>query len=102
MANLPSLRISQIKPFSRSAVDFGRPFDLIINRDRSGCTCKAYLCIIVCFATETVHFELATDLLTYSFLAALQDTKKLCDLYSDCGRNFLGASRELLWLSCMA
>lgn len=102
MADLPATRISQIKPFSRSAVDFGGPFNIVMSRYRGVRTCKAYLCIFVCFATKAVHLELATDLSSETFLAALQRfiarRGRISHIHSDCGTNFLGASRELIRL----
>lgn len=50
-------------------------------------------------ATKALHVEIVSDLTTNAFLAALQrfiGHHGLCnDLYSDCGSNFIGASRVL-------
>lgn len=102
MGDLPFFRITQVKPFVRSAVDFAGPFNILMSRHRGNRTCKAYLCIFMCLATKACHLELASDLSTDTFLAALQRfiarRGTVSHLYSDCGTNFLGAQRELLRL----
>lgn len=99
MGNLPLPRISQAKAFSHAGVDFAGPFSIIMSRYRGVRTCKAYVCLFVCFATKALHLELATDLSSETFLAALQRfvarRGRCSDLYSDCGTNFVGSYKEL-------
>ncbi|XP_071634306.1 uncharacterized protein [Temnothorax longispinosus] len=99
MAELPVDRVSQVKPFSVSGVDFAGPFTLVTRRARGVSSFKAYVCLFVCFAVKAVHLEAALSLTTESFLAALRRfvaRRGRCSLlYSDCGTNFVGASREL-------
>lgn len=57
------------------------------------------MAVFVCFTTKAVHLELVADLSTAKFLQALRrfvSRRGLCaELYSDNGRNFVGASNEL-------
>ncbi|CAI6372092.1 unnamed protein product [Macrosiphum euphorbiae] len=71
MGNLPSFRISQIKPFCRTGVDFTGPFQVKAAMIRKINVTKAYICIFVCMVTTAVHIELVSDLSTPLFIAAL-------------------------------
>ncbi|XP_063387436.1 uncharacterized protein LOC134673395 isoform X2 [Cydia fagiglandana] len=99
MGNLPSFRINQIKPFSSAAVDYAGPFDTCLARGRGLRTFKSYICVFVCTATKAVHLELASELTTEAYLAALRrfiSRRGRCSrLISDQGRNFIGASNML-------
>ncbi|KAG5872348.1 hypothetical protein JTB14_017032 [Gonioctena quinquepunctata] len=61
---------------------------------------KSCISIFVCFATEAIHLELASDLLTDSFLAAVRrfiaHRGRCTELFSDCGSNFVGANEEII------
>ena len=78
-------------------MDFGGPFITIQGRDKR--REKRYLCLFTCLATRAVHFELAYGLSTDSFLNAfyrMASRRGLPDeVYSDNGKNFVGADREL-------
>lgn len=99
MGDLPSPRVREVKPFNCSGVDFAGPFTITMSKTRGAKTTKAYLCLFVCFATKAVHLELASDLSSESFLAALRrfiSRRGRCNyIYSDCGTNFRGAYTEL-------
>ena len=99
MGNLPKPRIEHIKPFLKTGVDFAGPFDVKAARLRKLRVTKAYLCIFVCMSTTAVHVELASDLSTPTFIAALDRflaRRGHCsDMYSDCGTNFVGTQRYL-------
>ncbi|XP_073955623.1 uncharacterized protein [Choristoneura fumiferana] len=99
MGDLPSYRINALKPFLSAAVDYGGPFDVSLGRGRGNKTYKAYICVFVCTATKAVHAELATELTTEAFLAALRRfvaRRGHCRrLVSDQGKNFVGASNIL-------
>ena len=60
---------------------------------------KAYVRVFVCAVTKAVHLELVGDLSTEVFLAALRrfinSRGRPKNVYSDNGRNFVGAQREL-------
>ncbi|XP_070132576.1 uncharacterized protein [Drosophila bipectinata] len=99
MADLPSIRITQSLPFVNSGCDYAGP---IILKDRKGRNAKksnGYICHFVCLVTSALHLELATDLSTEAFLAALRRFMSLrgkcAQIYSDNGRNFVGAKRAL-------
>lgn len=62
-------------------------------------TSKGYIVIFVCLAIKAVHIELVSDLSTEAFMGAFQ---RMCSrrgtlshVYSDCGTNFIGASKML-------
>lgn len=99
MGNLPSFRVNQVKPFSSSVVDYGGPFDIALGRGRNVRTFKGYICVFVCTCTKAVHIELASELSTDAFLAALKRfvarRGRCSQIISDQGRNFVGASNYL-------
>lgn len=99
MADLPSLRISQIKPFASVCVDFAGPFILLTSRHRKAKTFKGYVCVFVCTSTKAIHLEVTTDLTSDAFIAAFKRfvaRRGRCSfISSDQGTNFKGASRQL-------
>ncbi|XP_063233612.1 uncharacterized protein LOC134537270 [Bacillus rossius redtenbacheri] len=102
MGNLPVDRVTQAKPFLKTGVDYAGPFKITMSRLRKARIQDAYLCLFVCFATKAIHLELASDLTTDAFIAAfrrfLSRRGRCSDLHSDCGTNFVGASRLLTGL----
>lgn len=106
MGNLPSYRVQQVKPFSRTGLDFAGPFSLKMGKIRNAKILKGYLCLFVCLATKAVHLEVVSDLSSEACLAALRrfvSRRGRCiELYSDCGTNFVGAARELNQLASTA
>ena len=99
MGNLPEPRVTANPPFFHTGLDYAGPF-LIKDRKGRGCKIqKCYLCIFVCLAVKAVHLELVTDLSTSLFLETFQRfiarRGKPSHVYSDNGRNFLGACNEL-------
>lgn len=99
MGNLPPSRINQVKPFQCVGVDYGGPFYITHRKGKGMKSHKAYICLFVCFATKCVHLELASDLSTDAFLAALRRfisrRGRCAKIFSDCGTNFVGAHRQL-------
>lgn len=100
MADLPLERVRQAKPFSVTGVDYAGPFLVSSRRARGITPSKFYVCLFVCFAIKAIHLELAFNLSTESFLAALRRfiarRGRCSQLYSDCGTNFVGANKELI------
>lgn len=99
MGDLPPTRVQAARPFSNCGVDYFGPLKLKQGCRKNAPVGKAYGVVFVCFATKAVHCELATDLTTEGFIAALKRFTsrrgKVKNLYSDNGSNFVGANREL-------
>lgn len=102
MGNLPSSRVNQVKPFSHVGVDFGGPFHVKMSKLRGSKSEKAYICLFVCFATKALHLEVASDLSSDCFLAALRRfvsrRGRIDCIYSDNATNFRGAYKHLVSL----
>ncbi|XP_058456565.1 uncharacterized protein LOC131433963 [Malaya genurostris] len=98
MAELPSSRVIANRPFSTTGVDYWGPILLKSTNRRAGPR-KAYVAVFVCFCTKAVHLELVADLSTAKFIQALRRfvaRRGLCsNIFSDNGRNFVGAANEL-------
>ncbi|XP_055527315.1 uncharacterized protein LOC129719928 [Wyeomyia smithii] len=98
MSELPSSRVTASRPFSTTGIDYWGPILLKPSHRRAGPK-KAFVAVFICFATRAAHLELVTDLTTAKFLQALRRfvaRRGLCHtIYSDNGRNFIGAANEL-------
>ncbi|XP_062556902.1 uncharacterized protein LOC134221732 [Armigeres subalbatus] len=98
MAELPTARVTATRPFSTTGIDYWGPIQ-IKQQHRRAAPRKAYVAVFVCFSTKAVHIELVADLSTAKFIQALRrfvSRRGLCsDIYSDNGRNFIGAANEL-------
>ena len=99
MGNLPLVRLNISRPFKHSGVDYAGPLNIKSSTLRSTVITKGYICLFVCMVTKAIHLEAVSDLTTHSFLAAFRrffSRRGACtDIYSDCGTNFIGASKEL-------
>ncbi|XP_066907074.1 uncharacterized protein [Halyomorpha halys] len=99
MGNLPSFRLQEGIVFQHVGVDFGGPFLIRESRRCKSALSKAYLSLFICMSTKAVHLEVVSTLETESFLAAfdrfIARRGKPIRIYSDCGTNFVGASRKL-------
>ncbi|CAG7720392.1 unnamed protein product [Allacma fusca] len=99
MGDLPASRVIPSPAFSKCGVDFAGPFLLRVCKGRGQKRFKAYVCLFICFITRAIHLELVSDLSTPAFLATLKRfigrRGKPFQIFSDCGTNFVGASREL-------
>lgn len=95
MAELPKERVEASAPFTYCGMDCFGPF--VIKRCRK--EYKRYGLIFTCFYFRAVHIEMLEDLSTDSFINALRCLISLRgvvrQLYSDQGRNFIGARNEL-------
>ncbi|XP_075163178.1 uncharacterized protein LOC142235804 [Haematobia irritans] len=100
MAPLPPERCTFSPPFQVSGIDFAGPFELKSSTLRKAPITKGYACVFVCFSTKAVHLEACSDLSSAAFEAAFVrfvGRRGLpCRIFSDNGRNFVGASRTLL------
>lgn len=97
MADLPEYRLTPAPAFHHCGVDFAGPLDLKFGARG---TVKAYISVFVCMVTKAVHLELVSSLHADSFLKALHRFINLRagavrHMYSDNGRNFVGADRAL-------
>jgi len=101
MADLPACRVTAGYPFSVTGVDCFGPFSVREGRK----TKKRYGCIFSCFKTRAVHIEVVHFLSIDSFLMALSRfvgrRGMPQEMFSDQGRNFVGAEVELRSLSDM-
>lgn len=99
MGNLPQCRVQPSRPFLSSGVDYAGPFTLKLYSGRCTKTCKAYISVFLCMVTKAIHLELVSSLSSAAFLAAFKRftaRRGHCqDIWSDCGTNFVGASKEL-------
>ena len=99
MGELPRIRLSQSRVFSNVGIDYCGPFYIKEKKYRNTKQIKVYVAVFVCLATKAVHLELASDLTTEGFLAALRRflsrRGKPKNIYSDNATNFVGANNEL-------
>lgn len=98
MADLPAVRVNPAKAFYNTGVDYAGPFT--VKRGRGQITEKVYAAIFVCMVTKAIHVEVAKDMTTDAFLAALDRfigirAGQVRHIYCDNGRNFVGAERAL-------
>jgi hypothetical protein len=99
MGQLPPSRVNPAPVFTQTGMDYAGPFTLALRTGRKPPMTTAYVALFICMATKAIHLELASDLSTATFLAALQRFISRrgapTDLYSDGGTNFVGARSEL-------
>lgn len=100
MADLPRYRVDEpIKAFTHTGIDNAGPLYITLTRKRGIRSQKAYLCIFICLVTRAVHFELASDLSSTTFLNAFRrflSRRGPCQfVYSDNGTNFVAAKTYL-------
>ncbi len=95
MGDLPTVRTTPARPFSKVGVDFGGPFIVKCTNHRSMKHLKHYAAFFVCMITRAVHIEVVSDLSTLAFIAAFQRfcaRRGICQsIWSDNATNFLGA-----------
>ena len=80
-------------------IDFAGPFHLRASSGRGRAHFKGYISVFVCLSTKAVHLEVVSGLDTRSFLNAFKrfiSRRGMCShIYSDCGKNFIGADSEI-------
>lgn len=93
------MRVTPSRPFLHSGVDFAGPFQVLMSKGRGSKTNKAYIAIFVCMVTKSIHLELVGDLTSESFIGAFKRfvaRRGQCShLWSDQGKTFVGANKEL-------
>lgn len=103
MGDLPKVRVTPARPFLHAGVDFAGPVCVLASRNRGSKCHKAYISLFICMATKAIHLELVSDLTSESFIGAFRRFTarrgKCSHIWSDHGKNFVGANRELadLW-----
>lgn len=99
MGDLPTHRVNPGRPFINTGVDYAGPVKLKTHSGRSFKIQKGYICLFICFSTKAIHLELVSDLTADAFIAALRRFTSRrgvpCNVYSDNGTNFVGASKKL-------
>lgn len=99
MSDLPDVRVRPSRPFSNVGTDFAGPFAVKSSHLRRAPVLKGYLCVFVCMCTKAVHLEFVSELSTEAFMACFDRFIARRGLpaavYSDCGRNYVGAARQL-------
>lgn len=99
MAELPSDRVRPCRAFRRAGVDYAGPFMVRPRAGRGNILEKKYVAVFVCMATRAVHLELVESLSSEDFIQAFFNFTGIrgpCErIWSDNGRNFVGAEKEL-------
>lgn len=100
MGELPASRVTEaVKPFAHTGTDYTGHVYVTMGRKRGVVSQKAYICIFICLKSKAIHLEVASDLSTDSFLSAfkrfLSRRGPVSVMYSDGGKNFLGAKNKL-------
>ncbi|XP_053617910.1 uncharacterized protein LOC128679591 [Plodia interpunctella] len=99
MGNLPVQRITPDHPFLSVGVDYAGPFLILNRRGRGSQLIKCYLCLFVCLRYKCVHLEAVSDLSKDAFLMTFRRfiarRGKPLEVFSDNGRNFVAAAKEI-------
>ncbi|XP_071644514.1 uncharacterized protein [Temnothorax longispinosus] len=99
MGQLPPARVTPVRPFHNTGVDYCGPFFVRDRVRRNSKQYKAYVAIFVCMVTKAIHLELVEDMTTTAFIGALKRfisrRGKVVNMYSDNGLNFRGADNEM-------
>ncbi|XP_060846073.1 uncharacterized protein LOC132925721 [Rhopalosiphum padi] len=99
MSDLPPSRVIPCRPFSKVGIDFAGRLTMRELKLRKAREYKVYISVFICMTVKAVHLEVVTDLSTPAFLAALDRFVARrglpTDIYTDCGTNFVGASKQL-------
>lgn len=86
MGNLPSVRITQSRPFINTGVDFCGPFQVRERHGRNKKIYKVHVAIFICLSTKAIHTEIVNDLTSVAFLNAL---KRFIKIYTPTTRPIL-------------
>ena len=100
MADLPAERLQVAPPFTYVGVDVFGPWEVVSRRTRGGhANSKRWAVMFSCMSSRAVHIEVIEAMSTSSFINALRRFFAIRgpakQIRSDCGTNFVGASREL-------
>ncbi|XP_026331032.1 uncharacterized protein LOC113238419 [Hyposmocoma kahamanoa] len=99
MGDLPTNRISVDFPFKSVGVDYAGPFYIMNRKGRGAKLVKCYLCVFICLRFKCVHLEAVSDLSKESYIMTFRRfvarRGKPAEVFSDNGRNFVAAAKEL-------
>jgi len=100
MSDLPVERLQVDPPFSYVGLDVFGPWEVISRRTRaSQARDKRWAVLFTCMSTRAIHIEVIETMTSSSFINALRRFFPISghakQLRSDCGTNFIGASKEL-------
>lgn len=99
MADLPVYRVTQLRPFAKTGLDYAGPFLTRPRKIRDKTRFKTYLCIFVCMVTKAVHLEILTDMTRDMFIACLDRfiarRGTPYEMFSDQGTTFIAADKFL-------
>lgn len=99
MGDLPSQRITPDFPFKSVGLDYAGPFYIINKKGRGAKIQKCYLCLFVCLRYKCLHLEAVSDLTKEAFIMTLRRfvsrRGRPTEIFSDNGRNFVAAAKEL-------
>jgi len=99
MGNLPRERVTPARPFQRTGIDYAGPILIRTGKGRGHRTHKGFIAVFICLSSKAVHLEVVSDYTTEAFLAAfrrfISRRGLCCEVFSDCGTNFVGANRQL-------
>lgn len=108
MADLPSFRTRQAKPFTVVGTDYAGYFEIKTSERKNAPTAKAYIALFMCLTTKALHLEVACDLSSAEFIMALENFIARrgipTEIWSDNATNYIGAEKEIhelhnQWLS---
>lgn len=100
MADLPKERLCVAPPFSHVGLDVFGPWNVTARRTRGGqAQSKRWALLFTCMGTRAVHIEVIESMDSSSCINAMRRFFAIRGpaktLHSDCGTNFVGATKEL-------
>ena len=92
---LPEYRVSHVRPFSHTGVDFAGP--MYVKDPTTSDRTKTWLCLFTCCSTRAVHLDLVPDLSAATFIRSFKRFTARRGIpslmLSDNGKTFKAASR---------
>ncbi|XP_049883729.1 uncharacterized protein LOC126379136 [Pectinophora gossypiella] len=99
MGELPAQRVTPAPAFQTIGMDYAGPFTILNKKGRGARTTKCYLCLFICFRYKCVHLEAVSDLSMEAFILSfrrfISRRGKPLEVFSDNGRNFVAAAKEI-------